>query len=197
MKKIVLVYMLLIGIAKGNVLDNKKYDILFKEEYNKRFSLYKDNYSWKIIKAQSIQESRLKKDARSPVGARGLMQIMPRTEDELKEQLNITMKDAALDPRKAIKMGVYYDKRIFVMWNAERSLEDRYKLMFASYNSGIGNMLKAQQRCLYYRRRYSEAMLECNKYDHIEWFLPEITGHHSKETIGYVKRIFRYYELLQ
>ena len=172
----------------------KKYDLYFIKEYRKHFYNYKDLYSWKIIKAQSIQESRLKPTAVSPVGAMGLMQIMPFTEKELAKKLNISQEGSAFIPELAIKMGVYYDYQLFNNWRSKRTLEDRYKLTFASYNAGLGNLLKAQKRCMLYAKEYNCAEhLRCNEYIFIEAFLYQITGHNSEETITYNKRIFKYY----
>jgi len=173
---------------------SKKYDFLFRTEYNKHFYVYKDFYSWKIVKAQAIQESRLKPHVFSPVGAAGLMQIMPATEAQLKKQLGLAAHETALVPDAAIKMGVFYDKSLFNMWKSKRTLESRYQLMFASYNAGAGNLLRAQRKCMAWQRNVTG--LNCNEYKMIEFFLEDITGRHAQETIGYNKRIFMYYKLL-
>jgi membrane-bound lytic murein transglycosylase F len=63
---------------------------------------------------------------------------------------------------------------------------DRFKLSAASYNAGIGNLLKAQNHC-------NNARL----YDDVIPCLPRVTGRHSKETIGYVQNIvYRWYPML-
>ena len=58
----------------------KKFDSYFSK-YSKRF--FGPNFDWRFFKAQAVAESRLKPDAQSHVGAQGIMQIMPRTFDEI------------------------------------------------------------------------------------------------------------------
>ena len=164
---------------------NIKYDIFFSKYYNDYFYIYKTFYSYKIIKAQSITESNLNPMAVSQVGAMGLMQIMPATERQLKNELKINTQKAAFNIEQSIKMGVFYDYKLFNNWKAKRELKDRYQLTFASYNAGIGHLIKAQQKC------------QCNDYNGIIKELPHITGIHSKETIDYVKRIFDNYEKIK
>jgi hypothetical protein len=163
-----------------------KYDIIYAKEYKNYFSLYKNIYSWKIIKAQSIQESLLNPTAKSYVGAFGLMQLMPKTYKQLKKQLKL---GSIADPRNNIKAGVYYDKKMFNVWKSKRTIESRYKLMFASYNAGAGHLIKAQKQCLKQQKN-------CNEYKDIEKYLHLITGRYSNETKTYVKYIFMYYKKL-
>lgn len=199
--RILFILMIFFSFSFSSYIDkyknNKKYDIYFMKEYNQYFYMYKSFFSWKIIKAQAIQESRLKLTATSYVGAKGLMQLMPFTYKELKDKLKL--KGIITDAQTNIKMGVYYDYRMFKNWGSKRSLEDRYKLMFASYNSGLGHQLNAQKRCLLVRKEFKihSEILDCNKYYNINGFLYQITGHHSKETTTYVERIFKYYNLLK
>ena len=53
-----------------------KFDGYFSK-YSKRY--FGPNFNWIYFKAQAIAESRLKADAKSKVGAAGVMQIMPKT----------------------------------------------------------------------------------------------------------------------
>lgn len=55
---------------------------------------------------------------------------------------------------------------------------DRYMLAAASYNAGAGNLIRSQKSCG-----------GPNRYREIVACLPRITGHHSKETKGYVRNI--------
>lgn len=70
-------------------------------------------------------------------------------------------------------------------WSSPRPNIDRLELAQASYNAGAGNIIKAQKECggkvLY------EDIIEC---------LPQVTGHHSKETITYIKMIRKWRMLL-
>ena len=64
-----------------------------------------------------------------------------------------------------------------------RPLVDKLKFMFASYNAGRGNVLRAQRLAL-------ADGLDGRRWSSIEARLPAATGHHSRETLGYVNRIF-------
>lgn len=189
MFKIILLLMAYLSL-NANMWKNTKYDLYFIKEYNSQFYFYKDIYNYKIIKAQSMQESRLNPEAKSPVGAFGLMQFMPLTAKQISKELNINISKPEAIPELAIKMGVYYDRKLLNSWKSERTTESRYKLMFASYNAGIGNLLKAQKLC-------NEKKLDkCNEYTTIENQLEFITGKYSHETKTYNKRIFEYYTKL-
>lgn len=163
-----------------------KHDLHFKKEYNKYFFMYSHIYDWKLIKAQAYQESRFKDNAVSPVGARGIMQIMPGTFDQISRELSIKGGNP-FDSSLGITMGVYYDYKMFKIWKSERTVESKFKLMLASYNAGAGHLLNSQKKC-------SKVYLKCNEYENIIEFLPSITGHNSKETINYVDYILKFYK---
>lgn len=93
---------------------------------------------WGIMRA----ESHYRQDALSPVGAIGLMQIMPRTAQRMSDKLG--MKDFSIDlllsPRVAINLGAGYLKRLLGQFNQNPSLAA------AAYNAGphrVMNWLKA------------------------------------------------------
>ncbi len=155
-----------------------KYDIYFSK-YSKRY--FGPGFDWKLFKAQAIAESRLKANARSYVGAKGVMQIMPRTFKEIKKR-NPNIKGGTTQPRWNIAAGIWYDRTIWKLWKDERSYQDRIDFMLASYNAGKGNIIKAQKIA-------KKKKLNPNTWRSIEKTLPKVTGHHSKETIGYVKKI--------
>jgi len=142
--------------------------------------LYIPAVDWRFYKAQLYQESRLDPQAVSPVGARGLAQFMPATWEETSQQLGFN--DATPHQAEyAILAGAYYMAKLRASWSAPRPEMDKHSLALASYNAGFGNILKAQRLCLGVAR-YAE-IVRC---------LPEVTGQHSKETIEYVKRVWKY-----
>ena len=57
-----------------------EYDELFKK-YSKRY--FGPAFDWRLFKAQAMAESNLSPAAKSGVGARGLMQLMPTTFREI------------------------------------------------------------------------------------------------------------------
>jgi soluble lytic murein transglycosylase len=83
---------------------------------------------WAVIR----QESRFKADARSPVGARGLMQIMPKTGARIAGELGASdfAPEQLADPRTNVRFGVHYLRTLHDRY------DDRSALAFAAYNAG-------------------------------------------------------------
>lgn len=155
-----------------------KYDQYFKK-YSKRY--FGPGFDWRYFKSQAIAESNLNSEAKSHVGAKGIMQIMPATFDEIKYK-NPSVKGSANQPKWNISAGIYYNKTIWNLWKAKRPFIDRLAFMFGSYNAGKGNIIKAQ-------RLAKKKDMNPNLWSSIEKTLPSITGKHSRETIGYVNKI--------
>jgi len=78
------------------------------------------------------QESMLDKNAESPVGARGLMQIMPETGRQIARKLNEPWQSASslFDPDTNIKYGTFYYKQMLNRFNGN------FALAAAAYNAG-------------------------------------------------------------
>ncbi len=175
-KKIILVFLIITISLNAKHIPFKKY---FKE-YSDYYFDDEVDYNWFI--AQSEQESRFNSLAISPVGAKGLMQIMDFTWHDLtKKNLDI------YSPKYNIKYGIKYDKQMWNIYKAPRPMIDRISFMFGSYNAGAGHIIKAQEEA-------QKQGLNPNLWTSIVNTLHLITGHHSKETITYVKRIKKYYE---
>lgn len=162
-----------------------RYDELFRKYTRTYFG--RTPFEW--FKAQSIQESRLIPDAKSPVGAMGLMQLMPPTFQEIRKELGLP--NSPYDPATNIHAGMRYNLRCFKIWTEERSFTETLKLMFASYNAGAGNIIRAQ-KVVRDRNRCDGKHWDC-----IQQGLPAVTGGHSIETITYVENIEDYYFLLR
>ena len=156
-------------------------------EFDPHFSKYSKRYfgvgfDWRYFKAQAIAESGLREAARSPVGAVGIMQIMPATSKEIRRRHPL-IAAALTKARWNIAAGVWYNRQNFTVWNASRPFEDKLKFMFGSYNAGRGSVLRAQRLAL-------SAGLDGTLWSSIEARLSAVTGRHSRETRGYVRRIF-------
>lgn len=142
---------------------------------------------WRWFVAQAMAESSLDPAAVSPVGALGLMQLMPGTSKEVADRLGLP--DRPRDPRVAIALGVAYDRQLWRFWSSPRPNLERLRLTLASYNAGPGSVHQAQKLA-------QAAGLPGVAWADMAIYLPQVTGHHSKETIGYVDRIQRLYKAL-
>ncbi len=78
------------------------------------------------------RESAFNKDAHSPVGARGLMQIMPGTGRQIAKDLNESWagKNSLYDPVKNLQYGSYYYQKLL------NQFDGHYALALAAYNAG-------------------------------------------------------------
>lgn len=154
------------------------YDPYFSK-YSKRF--FGVGFDWHYFKAQAVAESNLREDVRSPVGAVGVMQVMPRTFDEIQRK-NPAITGSIDQPRWNIAAGIWYDRQHFVVWTADRLLVERLKFMFGSYNAGRASILRAQQFAL-------GAGLNETLWESVAGELPRVTGRRSQETVAYVARV--------
>jgi membrane-bound lytic murein transglycosylase F len=169
------------------------------QEYNKKYDLYFYKYSkmyfglgldYKYFKSQAIAESALKPYVVSPVGAIGLMQIMPKTWKDIKSKqtflLDIT------DPESNICAGIYYDRYLWNNWKSKRTFEDRLALMYSSYNGGLKNVLNAQNICI-----CVNTCDDCNSWKCISSYADQVDSWIHEESLNYVERIFKIYERIQ
>ncbi len=117
-----------------------EYDVYFKK-YTKRY--FGPHFDWEWFKAQAIAESALNPRARSAVGAKGIMQIMPATYAEIR-RANPHFMDIN-EPRWNIAAGIYYNRGLYREWEGMPD-EDRLMMAFASYNAGLGGMRRASRR---------------------------------------------------
>lgn len=108
-----------------------KYDPLIKE-YSGQIG-----WDWRLVAALVYQESRFNPKAESWAGARGLMQIMPRTAKEL----GVSNRS---DPRQSLKGGTAYLQRLHERFDQVPDSLERIKLTLASYNCGYYHVKDAQ-----------------------------------------------------
>lgn len=123
---------------------------LFDKLNFKDFSLVK-KYSaeygvdFRLILALIKQESQFNSDAQSQRGATGFMQLMPVTNAEISEVLEI---DSAQSSRENLKIGIYYFAQLFELFK-ECETEDRICLALAGYNAGPMRIYDAQELAAY------------------------------------------------
>jgi membrane-bound lytic murein transglycosylase F len=120
------------------------------DEYDAQFKKYAKRYfgpglDWRWFKAQGIAESGLRADAISGAGAKGIMQIMPSTFEEIRRHNpHFTTID---EPRWNIAAGIFYDRQLYKRWRRHlKPSRERLPFTFASYNAGYGTVLKAYKR---------------------------------------------------
>ena len=145
------------------------------------FRKYGDRYDvdWMLMAAQGYQESRLNQEARSPVGAIGVMQVMPATAKDLKVG-DITQ----LDPN--IHAGVKYIRFMIDRYYAGEPMTDLDKglFAFAAYNAGPARIRQL-------RRDAESRGLDPNVwFNNVERVAAERIG---RETVTYVSNIYKYY----
>lgn len=146
---------------------------------------YLPGLPWKLWAGQVWQESRFDPNARSPAGAVGLAQFMPGTWNEVTKAMGLGLADRTT-AELSVQAGAFYMARQRAVWKAERPEADRHNLAMASYNAGAGNIIKAQRLCgdppLY------EPIMTC---------LPQVTGHHARETLGYAPAIRKWWAMME
>ena len=145
------------------------------------FRKYSDQYQmdYLLMAAQGFQESGLNQEARSPVGAIGIMQVMPATGKDLKVG-DITQLDAN------IHAGVKYMRFVIDQYFKDEPMDNLNKglFTFASYNAGPGRVRQL-------RREAEKRGLNPNVwFGNVEQIASERIG---RETVTYVSNIYKYY----
>ncbi len=110
---------------------------LFPNSFSKYVKLSNQVIDHRIVLSLIRQESGFNEQARSPAGARGLMQIMPRTGRYMKKGLRT--KDL-YDPKTNIKLGSKYLKYLL------RKYKGNLMFTLAAYNAGEGNVRKWRKK---------------------------------------------------
>jgi membrane-bound lytic murein transglycosylase F len=124
-------------LARGRVVDALKGQI---SPYDKLVRKYADRYGfdWRLVTAQMYQESKFNPKAKSHVGARGLMQLMPRTAKAM------GVKNVG-DPASSIRGGVKYLDWLRDRFDASLPISERTWFTLAAYNAGAGHVQDARR----------------------------------------------------
>lgn len=140
-------------------------------------------FGWQILKAQCYQESLLQPSAVSAAGAKGLCQFMDATWSDMSERLGMSPGASAFAPKLSIQAAAYYMGRLRAQWSSPRPEADRHSLALASYNAGLGSLLRAQRVC--------EGL---TLYADVVRCLPAVTGAaNAGQTTAYVSRIWGFW----
>ena len=106
-----------------------------KYENDIRVNATKNKLETSFVAAIINTESGFNKDAKSPRGAEGLMQLLPTTADFVANKFGIEFEDKNLfDAQKNIEIGCQYLRYLFDKFGDKRTV------LFA-YNSGEGNVV--------------------------------------------------------
>ena len=95
-------------------------------------------WDWRVIASLAYNESNFDTTAVSWVGAKGLMQLMPRTAKAMgipegKEQ----------DPEESVKAATKYLTQLSLSFSKITDPNEKMKFVLASYNAGIGHIFDA------------------------------------------------------
>ncbi|WP_250464879.1 transporter substrate-binding domain-containing protein [Microbulbifer litoralis] len=113
--------------------DLSPYDLLVKG------SSLDYGFDWRLVVAQMWHESNFNPDAVSPVGAQGLMQVMPVTAEEM------GFPPPLFEPERNIPAGVKYLNWVRDRFEPTLPAVDRLWFTLASYNAGYGHLLDARR----------------------------------------------------
>ncbi len=134
-------------------------------------------FDWRLVVSTMYQESGFDPQQVSPAGARGLMQVMPRTAREVG-----IAADALTDPVQGIVAGVRY-----LSWTRERfeslPVGERHWFALAAYNAGVGHVRDARRLA---RARGWDA---ARWFDHVEHAMLLLSEReHARQAVhGYVR----------
>ena len=132
-------------------------------------------WDWKLFKAQAMAESALDSAAQSPVGARGLMQLMPSTYQMI--QSRRPEFGSIDDPEWNIAAGIFHDRYLWRLWSKDVTEAQRWYFTLGSYNAGQGTITRAT------------AVARAQNLDHSVWpnietIAPAVPRWRYRETLG-------------
>ena len=183
------------GTLLGNILFKRYFettewieDPLGSQEHQDRLTSLKPHFSaasseqeieWLLLAAQGFQESRLDQSVVSPVGAIGVMQIMPATAEEpVVGGVDIYQAD------ENILGGARYLRHLWDRYRGEDESYDALYFALAAYNAGPTRLAQAR------RRAEKEGLDPDRWFGNVEYAMMALVG---REPIRYVGNIWTYY----
>ena len=164
-----------------NALAEKEFErfksaVDFFKKYSRQY-----NFDWLMIAAQAYQESGIDQSKRSPVGAVGVMQLLPSTAAD--PNVNIRNIDVM---EHNIHAGVKYLRFLYDRYFKDEPMDalDKMLFTFASYNAGPAKVTKLRQQA------------RKSGFNPNVWFRNvEIIAARriGVETVQYVGNIYKYY----
>lgn len=148
--------------------------VTFFRQYGEKYGV-----DWVLMTAQGYQESRLDQNAKSSVGAIGVMQIMPATGKDMNVgDIQVTEVN--------INAGIKYMRFMMDTYYKNEPMDDINKMLmtFASYNCGPGRMKSLRAETA------KRGMNPNIWFGNVERITAERVG---QETVTYVSNIYKYY----
>jgi membrane-bound lytic murein transglycosylase MltF len=164
--------------VKNAASDEERKKLMAVVDYLKKYGNEYD-VDWLLMGAQAYQESQLDQNAKSAVGAIGIMQLMPATAKEMNVG-DVTQTEAN------IHAGIKYMRFMIDRYYANEPMTELDKALFAfaSYNAGPARVRRL-------RAEAGERGLDPNVWFHnVEYIAAERVG---QETVTYVSNIYKYY----
>jgi membrane-bound lytic murein transglycosylase MltF len=171
-------YLQNVKYAKNASADAERRKFLAVVDLFKKYSAQYD-VDYLLMAAQGYQESTLDQNVKSPVGAIGVMQVMPATGQEQKVG-DVTQ----IEPN--IHAGVKYMRFMMDQYFKDEPMDNLNKglMTFAAYNAGPGRLKQL-------RRETEKRGLDPNVwFGNVERVASERIG---RETVTYVSNIYKYY----
>jgi soluble lytic murein transglycosylase len=161
-----------IGLRAAKEYHQKTGRVLFHSNYPLLPFALPQNANRALVHALIRQESLFNPEAMSPVGARGLMQLMPKTAEMEAKALNVRFDKAALtqNPQYNVHLGSFHMNKLIARNNGSKILA------VAAYNAGQGNVNR-------WLRTYGDP--RSNAVDDLDW----IESIPFSETRNYVMRV--------
>ena len=147
----------------------------------------KHNTDWRLLASQIYQESRFNPKARSYAGARGLMQLLPRTA----RSFGYTNLE---DPQESIAAGLAFKEWLQDRFPADLPLQEKTYFTLAAYNAGHGHVHDARRLARQMGKNpnrwfnnVEDAMLKLSR---PEYYRNARYGYvRGSEPVGYVRQI--------
>lgn len=151
---------------------------------------------WRLVSAIAYSESRFNPDIVSHKGARGLMQIMPKTAQIFNVSLD-EIEEPETNVEVALKLLSAIEKAL--SFNRGTSDLDKICITLAAYNGGVGHVLDARRLAKKFGEdpnKWSSVSKYLTKKSEVEFYSDEVVksgSFNSRETIGFVATVIKHY----
>lgn len=151
-------------------------------------------WDWKLIAAQCYQESRFDPNARSYVGARGLMQLMPKTAKSLGLE-----EEEICQPEKNIDAAARHIAKLDRIFGDIKDRNERIKFVLAAYNGGQGHLRDAMALTKKYGHNpmvWEEVAPYVLALSQPQYYKDPVVKYGymiGRETTGYVQKVFEHW----